>query len=202
MRSPTDNQSRSVVHRWPAGIKLTATLLIVLTTALMPRRPHWGYLVTGCLVLFVWALSRMPLLAGLKRLVIAEIFILGIAIFTLLQPSMQPVFLSTLIKSNICVTATLILAWTTPFGELLSVLRRIRFPSVMLTTLALLQRYVPVIAGESRRMQRARASRTFLRRGRLAFDWKNLSIVAGQLFVRSADRAERIYLAMCARGWK
>jgi energy-coupling factor transporter transmembrane protein EcfT len=49
-------------------------------------------------------------------------------------------------------------------------------------------------------MQRARSSRTFSRRGRL--EWNTLGNIIGQLFIRSANRAERIYLAMCARGWK
>jgi energy-coupling factor transporter transmembrane protein EcfT len=49
-------------------------------------------------------------------------------------------------------------------------------------------------------MQRARASRTFSRSHRLA--WRNLTTIIGQLFIRSAERAERIYLAMCSRGWK
>jgi cobalt/nickel transport system permease protein len=61
-------------------------------------------------------------------------------------------------------------------------------------------RYLPVLAEESRRMQRARASRTFSRQRRVA--WRSLTTILGRLFVRSADRAERIYLAMCARGWK
>jgi cobalt/nickel transport system permease protein len=64
----------------------------------------------------------------------------------------------------------------------------------------LMCRYLPVLAEESRRMQRARASRTFSSKRTLA--WQNLTTVIGQLFIRSADRAERIYLAMCARGWK
>ena len=49
-------------------------------------------------------------------------------------------------------------------------------------------------------MERARASRTFSGQRRVA--WGNIAAVIGQLFIRSADRAERIYLAMCARGWK
>jgi cobalt/nickel transport system permease protein len=53
---------------------------------------------------------------------------------------------------------------------------------------------------EAERMQRARASRTFTKR-RFAL-WKVLGTVMGQLFVRSTERAERIYAAMCARGWK
>ena len=92
------------------------------------------------------------------------------------------------------------LTWTTPFQEILQILRRIGFPAVMLTTLTLMYRYVPLLVEESRRMQRARAARTFARRR--GPGWPSLSMIVGRLFVRSAQRAERIYLAMCARGWK
>jgi cobalt/nickel transport system permease protein len=94
----------------------------------------------------------------------------------------------------------ILLTFTTPFYEILEALRRVRFPALMLTTLALMYRYLPVLGEESRRMQRARASRTFGRSHRL--QWKSMSAIVGQLFIRSAERAERIYLAMCARGWK
>lgn len=49
-------------------------------------------------------------------------------------------------------------------------------------------------------MGRARASRTFT--GRRRWQWPVLATVAGQLFVRASERAERIYAAMCARGLK
>jgi energy-coupling factor transporter transmembrane protein EcfT len=49
-------------------------------------------------------------------------------------------------------------------------------------------------------MRRARLSRTFTPGRR--FQWQALSSVAGQLFVRASERAERIYNAMSARGWK
>jgi cobalt/nickel transport system permease protein len=131
---------------------------------------------------------------------VVEVFILGIALLSLVRPAAAPVFFSTLLKSNLCVFAMLLLTWTTPFQDILQELRRVRFPSVMLTTLALMYRYLPVLGEEARRMSRARACRTFARR-RIA-TWQNLALIIGQLFIRSADRAERIYLAMCARGWK
>jgi cobalt/nickel transport system permease protein len=135
-----------------------------------------------------------------RRLLKIGAWFLGIALFSLLNPATLPVFLSTLVKSNLCVFALLQLTWTTPFHEILQEFRRLRLPAIMLTTLALMYRYLPVLAEESRRMSRARASRTFSRRRRLA--WESLTTIIGQLFVRSAERAERIYLAMCARGWK
>ena len=80
-------------------------------------------------------------------------------------------------KSNLCILALLVLGWTTPFPELLQALRRLRLPSVMLTTLALMYRYLPVLAEEARRMERARASRTFSRKRRIA--WQNLGAILG-----------------------
>jgi len=185
----------------PPLLKLGSALAIIIATALLPRRPALVYLVPTGLLLVLWPVCRMPLGYTLRRLLVVEFFVLGIAVLSLLSPAAAAaVFLSAVIKSNLCVFAMLLLTWTTPFHELLQVLRRLRLPAVMLTTLALMYRYLPVLSEESHRMQRARASRTFSRRRRLA--WQNLTAIIGQLFVRSADRAERIYLAMCARGWK
>ena len=63
-----------------------------------------------------------------------------------------------------------------------------------------MHRYIYVLADESERMKRARLSRSFTPGRR--FQWLALSTVAGQLFVRASERAERIYNAMGARGWK
>jgi cobalt/nickel transport system permease protein len=142
----------------------------------------------------------MSLRYTVRRLLVAETFILCIALLSLVAPSAGPIFLSTLLKSNLCVLTMLMLTWTTPFHDVLHELRRLRFPSVMLTTLALMYRYLPVLGEETRRMSRARASRTFTHHR--SGTWRNLATIIGQLFIRSAERAERIYLAMCARGWK
>ena len=197
---PTESRRRTILHRAPAGPKLGATLLLVLGIALLPRRADPLYLIPAAMLLLGWAISRMPLLLALKRLLLVEFFILGIALLSLLRPSASPFFVAALIKSNLSVLALLLLVWTTSFQEILQQLRKARLPEVMLSTLTLMCRYLPVLAEESRRMQRALASRTFAPRRRLA--WANLAAIAAQLFVRSAERAERIYLAMCARGWK
>ncbi len=171
-----------------------------MVTALLPRRPDLVYLGPAAVLCLIWPFSRMPLVHALRRMLVAEFFILGIGVLALLAPASKPIFLSALIKSNLCVFAMLLLTWTTPFHDLLGALRRFRVPGVMITTLALMVRYLPVLADESARMQRARASRTFSHQRRLA--WGNLAGIIAQLFIRSTERAERIYLAMCARGWK
>jgi len=189
-----------LLHRVPPAIKLLVALGLVTTTAMLPRRPDALYWWPAALLGVLWLLSGMPLLYTIRRLLLFEFFIVGIGLMSLLAPASKDLFLSAFMKSNLCIFAMLLLTWTTPFPDILQELRRARLPAVMITTLALMSRYLPVLAEESARMQRARASRTFSRQHRLA--WRNLANITAQLFIRSADRAERIYLAMCARGWK
>jgi cobalt/nickel transport system permease protein len=188
------------LHGVAVRVKLLSALVIITFTALLPRHLDRLYFIPATALLVLWPLCGMPLSYALKRLLMVEVFILGIALLALVAPAATPIFYSTVLKSNLCVFAMLLLTWTTPFQDVLQELRRLHFPSVMLTTLALMYRYLPVLADESRRMSRARASRTFRRQPFAA--WRDLSLIIGQLFVRTADRAERIYLAMCARGWK
>lgn len=196
----TDCRRSTWLHRLPPGLKLGSALALLVFIVLLPRKPHPLYLVPAFLVLALWLGCRMPAPYALRRLLVVEFFIVGIVLLSVMNPAAWPLLLSVLAKSNLCALTMLVLTWTTPFQEILVQLRWLRLPTVILTTLALMYRYLPVLAEESRRMQRARASRTFARRRRFA--WHSLANLIGRLFVRTADRAERIYLAMCARGWK
>jgi cobalt/nickel transport system permease protein len=195
-----DPAARSWLHRVPAWAKLSATLALVIYNALLPAVPHPAMFLPLALLAGVWLTARPPLRLMLRRLLVAEFFILGLVLLPLLNPGAATPVAAAIIKSNLCIIALLLLTWSTPFPEILALLRRIHFPAIMLSTLALMVRYLPVLREESHRMQRARSSRTFSRRGRL--EWNTLGNIIGQLFIRSANRAERIYLAMCARGWK
>lgn len=181
-------------------MKVLAAFCIIALTASLPRHVGALYAIPFLVLLILWAICRMPLKFAVQRLLVAEVFIVGLALLWLINPASGPIFLSAIVKSNLCVLTLLLLTWTTPFHELLQQLRRWSFPVIMVTTLALMYRYLPVLGEETRRMSRARASRTFSQR-RWA-SWRSLAEILGQLFVRTAGRAERIYLAMCARGWK
>lgn len=197
---PTEPRGHTLVHRASPRLKLGTALGLILAIALLPRRPDVLYWAPTAVTFVLWAVSRMPVAYIWRRLLIVEFLILGIALLSLLSPASRPVVASAIIKSNLSVMTILLLTWTTPFHEILQELRRLKLPGIMLTTLALMYRYLPVLVGETRRMQRARACRTFSDNRRAA--WRELAVIIGQLFVRSAERAERIYLAMCARGWK
>ncbi len=185
----------SPIHRLPAALKLATALLLVLGLVLL--RPGGWFAGAALGLVVVAGLSRIPPAFLVGRLLLLEPLVLGVAALALLQPGGLRVFATILTKSTLCLFTMILLANTTPFSEILGVLRRVRFPALLITTLALMYRYLFVLADEAERMQRARQARTF---GRTR--WAVLATVLGQLFVRSTERAERIYAAMCARGWK
>jgi len=190
----------SVLARLPAGLKLGLALVIIVGTVLIsPQAVAW-FLGVSALLLVMVVLSRIPPLFLLKRLAWLSPLVLGVAAINALQPAARGSWLAVAVKSTICLLTIILLSNTTPFSRILRVLQAVRVPGLLITTLALMHRYLFVLVEEAERMRRARASRTFTpRRGAR---WQALSTVVGQLFVRASERAERIYAAMCARGWK
>lgn len=192
--------SQSRLHRCPAGLKLAGALLIILMAAFLPPG-EWRILTAIAFGLIVLVfLSRVSIGFLLKRLLLLEPLVLGVAGLMLFQPDGGERFAFILLKTNLCLLTTVLFSNTTPPTEMLRVLQHLRTPRLFLTTLTLMHRYLFVLAEESGRMQRARASRTFVP-GRQS-QWRARASVIGQLFVRASERAERIYYAMCARGWK
>jgi cobalt/nickel transport system permease protein len=191
---------KSPVHRWPAGLKMALSLLIVFTTVLSPIRAWGWFAAIGVVLAMLAMISGIPWTFLAKRLLLLEPAVLGVALLTIFQPGGVVIFTGIVVKSTICLSTMILLSSTTPFSELLQVLRRLRGPELLITTLALMYRYLFVLADEADRMHRARAGRTFDRRR--WHGWRSLATVISQLFVRSTERAERIYAAMLARGWK
>lgn len=191
---------QSPVHRLPAGLKLFLALALVLAVVLWPRTEFGGLIAIAVGLILIAAASRLPALFLLKRLLLLEPLVIGVTVLALFQPGGASVFIVVLFKTHLCLLTTILLSNTTPFSDLLGVLKRICIPSLMISTLALMHRYLFVLGDEAERMRRARASRTFTQKRR--FEWRTLSTVAGQLFIRASERAERIYDSMCARGWK
>src|SRR3974377_816996 len=105
----TDPGRGRALRQAPPGLKLGVALAIIVATALMPRRPDALYLVPAALLLLLWPMCGMGLKFALRRLLVVEPFILGLALLSLLTPSATPLVLSAIIKSNLCVFAMLLL---------------------------------------------------------------------------------------------
>ncbi len=98
--------------------------------------------------------------------------------------------------------AALLLAFltgTTPLGELLAALRRLRSPASLNLILGMMHRYTDLLSEEYARLERARNSRTVRPLGKERFRVYGRQL--GALLLRSWDRAERVHAAMLARGF-
>ncbi|MFH1220426.1 MAG: CbiQ family ECF transporter T component [Candidatus Eisenbacteria bacterium] len=189
-----------LIHRLPAAIKLGTALASISLVAMLPRSSALGYAVVASALLGVAALSRVPALHLAKRLLLVEPFALSIALLSLAQQNGFRILAALLVKSTLCLFTLVLLSSTTRFYDILRVLRRARTPAILVTTLALMHRYIFLLTEEMGRMMRARRSRTFSG-GRL-WVWRSSATIVAHLFVRTSERAERVYAAMSARGWR
>jgi cobalt/nickel transport system permease protein len=197
-----DRYSRltSPIHRLPASLKLVIALAIVISVVSVPFRIAWFFPGVAVFLFLVAGLSRIPWKFVFGRLLLLEPLAIGVAAMALLQHDGLNVFLGILTKSTLCLLTMILASNTTPFSETLVFMRRVKVPSLLVTVLALAYRYLFVLIEEGERIQRARNSRTFSRNNRKK--WLSNASLVGQLFVRSTERAERIYAAMTSRGWK
>jgi cobalt/nickel transport system permease protein len=160
----------------------------------------WVYGTVAAALLALALVGRVPARSLAWRMLLAEPFVIGVALLTLFQPDGGRVFAAVVTRSTLCVATVVLLGAVTPFGEMLGVMKRARVPGIMITTLTLMHRYLYVLVDEAGRMRTARASRTF-GKGRRG-GWGAVASVVSQLFLRASTRSERIYAAMCSRGWE
>ncbi len=186
--------------RRPAALKAALAWGAIFMLALTPARMPLVFAAAALLLFGVIMFARLPWRPILKKMALIEPLIVAVAALALIQPGGSARFTVLLARSTLSLTILVVLIATTPFPELLALLRRLHVPSILTTMAALLHRYVFVLGEEMQRMKRARRSRTF-RRGR-SRTWHSLSAAAGALFLRTTERSERIYRAMISRGWK
>ncbi|MDE6541025.1 MAG: energy-coupling factor transporter transmembrane protein EcfT [Muribaculaceae bacterium] len=107
-------------------------------------------------------------------------------------------FVSVALRGMLAVQAVLTLTAVCGFADVCRELRAAGVPSFLTTLLQLVYRYMSVLLEELLVMGRARTARGF---GRVSYPLRLWAAMAGQLFLRSVDRAERIHRAMLARGF-
>ncbi len=107
-------------------------------------------------------------------------------------------FIAILYRALLCVSAILILVAVTPVGELTAQLRRLRVPDMLVSLFEMTYRYIGTLLGESSSMYTAYRLRS---RNYKGLELKHMGSFVGQLFIRSFDRAERIFNAMKCRGY-
>lgn len=211
----------SAVHRLDPRVKVVVALAFILSVALLPDAAWVAYGVAFALVMAAtvaahltpWLVVRRSLV-GLPFLLAAVtiLFIPGRAIWT--GPWGLEVtdaglirFAGILFRSLISLQAAVWLTATTRFPDILHALRHLKVPAIIVSIIAFMYRYLFVLVEEVERLMRARAARSARlpgMRGGGTLGWRAAVAghMAGQLFVRSLDRSDRVYNAMLARGYR
>jgi cobalt/nickel transport system permease protein len=209
-------------HDVPARLDPVVGILSVFVAigmiATTPRAAYGAFAGYATVAATVLALSPVPWRLLLRRLVaIAVTALLAAGPLALFDPPLgqtQATFqllgvtlshhgLLTLFRiwavGSFAVAAVTWLGSVAPAHEVLSGLRRLRCPSMVVAMAGFVQRFGGVIAEEAGRMRRAMRARGH--DATWAFRAVPLGGLAGTLFLRSLSRAERVHAAMLLRGY-
>jgi cobalt/nickel transport system permease protein len=196
-------RSRSVCHRLPPRLKLFLSLAAIVAGMLIPPT-HWPAHGTLLCVLFAaTSLARIPFRYVARRvggfLLVALLFGIGVPLSQGFRGGWE-IMAGIVLRGTESFVAGLWLVNVIPFDQLLTTLRRTGVPAILLAILAFMYRFVFVLWDELDTMRTARRARTFDRAGAI-FRWKTGAHMIGMLLIRALERSERVYGAMCARGW-
>jgi len=201
----------SPVHRLDPGIKVLTTLFFIITVVSMDK-----YSVSGLLPFFIYPVY-LASMGNISRKYIAR-KLLYLSVFALFIGIFNPVFdrstafqlggitvtggwvsfASIMVKYALTVSAALVLLAVTGFHRICGALERFRVPPVFIIQLMFLYRYIFLLVEEAMGLSRARALRSFSSKG---MSFRVFVPLLGQLLLRTLDRAQRIHLAMCCRGF-
>lgn len=218
------HEKNSFIHRLDPRVKVVVTIVFIVSNALLPDGAWIAFGAAWLFLLLTNWLSQLGFGYTLTRSIVALPFAL-IAITILFTMPGEPLvsfkllmwnltitdmgllrFVSILIRSWLSVQLAILLVATTRFPDLIHAFEHLRVPAILTTIIAFLYRYLFVLTDEVFRLIRARESRSAAATGRRSGGgvlWRArvAGNMAGQLFLRSYERSDRIYNAMVARGY-
>ncbi|MCA9944112.1 MAG: cobalt ECF transporter T component CbiQ [Ardenticatenaceae bacterium] len=216
----------SPIHKLDPRVKVVFTLLFIISNVLLPDGRWLAFLAAWLLLLIINRTAHFRFGYLFKRSFIALPFALAAITVIFVQPG-DPVaswvwgsrtitisdaglvrFASIVIRSWLSVQAAILLTATTQFPDMMHALRHLKVPAILISIISFMYRYLFVLVDEALRLLRAREARS----ARLVNDGKHGGTVfwrakvtgnmAGQLFVRSFERSDKVYNAMLARGYR
>jgi cobalt/nickel transport system permease protein len=214
----------SILHKLDARVKVLVTVAYILSNVLLPDGAWLAFGLALVLLVYCNWLSGLGLGFTFKRSFVALPFALAAvtAVFAIpghalahwhvgmwtLTPTDAGLlrFTSVLVRSWLSVQMAILLVAVTEFPDIIHALGHLHVPSIIVTIIAFLYRYLFVLTDEVMRLLRARQARSAAAPGAKPGGsvWWRAQIagnMAGQLFLRSYERSDRIYNAMLSRGY-
>lgn len=204
-------QQHTLIHRLDPRAKLLASIAFLVAVVSYPK-----YEISALLPFFLYpvvlvTVGQLPMGFIVRKIVAVAPFAILIGMFNpfldreiLLRLGPLAVsggwvsFASIMIRFTLTIGTAFLLIATTSFHGLCLGLHRLGLPKVFTVQLLFLYRYIFVLGGEAMRLVRARALRSFGKRG---FGMKVFASVVGHMLLRTLDRAQRVHRAMLSRGF-
>jgi cobalt/nickel transport system permease protein len=218
------HHGHSPLHNLDPRITVIVTVAFILSNAVLPDGAWIAFGLAWLLILAANYISGLGIGFTFKRSFIALPFALA-AITVLFSIPGAPVasfnflrwhvvitdngllrFVSIVTRSWLSVQVAILLVAVTEFPKIIHALTHLKVPAVLTTIISFLYRYLFVLTDEVMRMMRARQSRSGAASGqkpggRVTWRARTAGNMAGQLFLRSYERSDRIYNAMLSRGY-
>jgi len=199
------------LHRLDARAKVLATLAFILAVVSVNKYELAALFPFFLYPAVIMALGDLPVRHIAKKVAVVLPFALMVGIFNPIFDQTVLVrlgalaisggwlsFASILVRATLTVGAALILVAVTGFPAICQALDQLGLPRIFTVQLLFLYRYLFVLGEEGSRMARARELRAF---GGKGLGLRSYGAMISHLLLRTWLRAERIHLAMLARGF-
>jgi cobalt/nickel transport system permease protein len=201
----------TAIHRLDPRAKVFATLIFIICVVSCGKYELSALFPFFLFPVFMITLGNIPALYLTKKIAVIIPFAVVVGMFNPLFDRQVVLHVGTLditegwisfasivVRAVLTVSSALILVAVTGFPGICAALERLGMPRPFAVQLLFLYRYIFVLAEEGGQMARARELRTFGTRGRGIRAYES---IIGHLLLRTWMRAERIHMAMLARGF-
>ncbi|HAJ56473.1 MAG TPA: cobalt ECF transporter T component CbiQ [Candidatus Omnitrophica bacterium] len=191
----------SWLHTIDPRVKVVVFFSIIIAVMAVPFAKPLPLILYGLLAVFFLAASKLPLSFVGKRLLGILPFVLVIALSFFFQSPVNRFFFLCYVmsKAALSILCMILLVSTTHFVDLLKGFQKLRCPGLLIMVFSFMYRYLYLFIDELMKMNQAREARSV---GHMPWlKARTLANIVGHLFIRSYERGEGVYLAMCARGY-
>lgn len=205
----TRNQWLNRIHPL---VKLLITIIYITVTVSFHKYDLSGVLRMGIYPIILFIIGDISFKDSIRRLRIILPLVCLVGIFNpffdhqpLLQLGSVAVsggvvsMLTLMIKGIYTVLAAYLLIATTSIDNICYSLRLLHIPVIIVTMVMLTYRYISLLLSEANRVTRAYELRA---PGQKGIHFKVWGSLAGQMLLRSMDRASEVYESMCLRGYQ
>jgi cobalt/nickel transport system permease protein len=194
------SRRRSPLHARDARAKLGVLLVFLIAVSTTPAGAWSAMAGQGLLLAVAAGASRLPIRGLAARAALVLPFSGTFALLTWLAG--DATLATTLAaKAFVSAFAALLLVATTPMADLTAALETLRVPRTLVMVIQFLYRYLFTISEQAQHMRLAARARGGAGRAG-ASRFRAAAGALGVLFVRSWERAEGVYSAMLARGFR